>query len=313
MAMSDPDIVQSSRSGVVYRLGHPFRLDGFPTYEAQDSRGRRCWVKQVPSDDEAAIARLRYEAIILGKLEHPSVIRLIDRGRTHAFFFLVLEQTPGHSLRQVMEAAPLPLPLVYSIAAQLADALAYLHTQGIICCMLPPEHLYLDHLGRIVLVDFSAAWDEVAPVRRADTVEHTAYISPEQAGGAAVERRSDIYAYGTLLFELLTGKPPFGGGRGDLALQHLLAPPPDPRALRPDIPPALAALVNRCLAKAPAQRYEQASALIAALRTIEQPANGTPEHRSEPPASLWKRLQHLVTTQDHRLVEERDSWRNNSG
>ena len=269
--MSDAMYLQSTRSGRTYRLGRAFRIGGCLTHEAQDDEGSRCWVKQVPATDEAAIARLRYEAIVLAKLDHPGVVRLLDRGRNRSCFFLVLSPASGRTLLELLEGRPLALPFVLTIATQLAHLLHYLHARGIICRTLAPSAFYADHLGRVTCVDLSMAWDEVSPPDSAELYGNTTYSSPEQISGSVVQRRSDIYSYGVLLFELLTGRPPFqGGNRGDLALQHLLTSPPDVRDMRPDLPQDLAELVGRCLAKSPAQRFPSAASLLEALRVVER-------------------------------------------
>lgn len=269
--------LQSTRSGRTYRLGRAFRIGGRLTHEAQDDQGNRCWVKQVPADDDAAIARLRYEAIVLAKLDHPGVVRLLDRGRNRSCFFLVLSPAPGRALIELLEGRPLALSFVLTVADQLATLLHYLHAQGIICRILTPSAIYADHLGRIAYVDLGMVWDEVSPPDSTEMYGDPKYSSPEQISGAVVQRRSDMYSYGVLLFELLTGRPPFqGSNHGDLALQHLLTPPPNVRELRPDLPSDLAALVDRCLAKLPAQRFPNMTALLGALRSSAAGTAGRP-------------------------------------
>jgi serine/threonine protein kinase len=281
--MNDPNLLENILNGQTYHLGQAVHLGGLLFHKARDRHGQRRWVKQVPADDEAAIARLHYEAILLSKLDHAGVIRLVDRGRSRSCFFLVLEPAPGHSLLQVVKGGPLSIDWAFSIAAQLAELLVYLHGQGIICRTLPPGSLYVDRrLGRVTLVDLSAAWDEVSPPRSGEMVANAAYLSPEEAGGIPAERRSDIYVYGVLLFQLLAGQPPFQGShRGDVALQHLLTSPPDLCALRPDLPQPFADLVAHCLAKTPARRFSDVLALCAALRALERSTAAT-ESRIRP-------------------------------
>lgn len=174
----------------------PFRVGGRLTHEAQDDQGNRCWVKQVPADDDAAIARLRYEAIVLAKLDHPGVVRLLDRGRNRSCFFLVLSPAPGRALIELLEGRPLALSFALTVADQLATLLHYLHAQGIICRILTPSAIYADHLGRIAYVDLSMVWDEVSPPDSTEMYGDPKYSSPEQISGAVVQRRSDMYSYG---------------------------------------------------------------------------------------------------------------------
>jgi serine/threonine protein kinase len=296
--MTEPTVLQSTLSGQRYQLGRSLRIGPSLMHEATDAQARRCWIMLAPAGDDAAIARLRSEATLLGKLQHERLIRLLDRGRSPSWFFLALEPAPGRPLPLLAESGPLPLPLAFSIAVQLAELLAYLHGQGIICRTLPPDSLYVDHVGRAALVDLSAAWDQAAPPV-GEPPPNARYLSPEEVGGAAVERASDMYIYGVLVFELLAGQPPFQGAtRGDLALQHLLEPAPDVRALRPDVPPELAGLLARCLAKAPAQRPAGPAALLTELHALDRqpPVAATDEELANGPSWLngrWKGQQLL--------------------
>ncbi|MBC8162654.1 MAG: serine/threonine protein kinase [Roseiflexaceae bacterium] len=275
--MSDGSLLHSTLSGATYRIGRQLQNGRVQLFEAQDATGARCWIRHVAANDEVAIARLRYEAIVLGKLRHERVIRLLDRGRTSGSFFLALQPATGYRLSQLIDAGPVEIDRVLAIGAQLAELLVYLHDRGAICRTLPPSNLFIDHLNRLVLVDLSAVWDEVSPARSGETITEAAYMSPEEAGGARAERRGDIYGAGLLIFALLTGRPPFEGQhRGDLALQHLLTTPPDLHRLRTDVPPQLAALVARCLSKQPAQRFASARALLDALRAVGSTATLTP-------------------------------------
>jgi serine/threonine-protein kinase len=265
-------LLKSSLSGASYRLGRPVRLGRGTANEAFDAEQRRYWIKSVPASDEAAITALRYEAILLSRYERPGLIRLLDRGRSRDCFFLALEPVAGRPLAELLADGPLSFGRVRTIGVRLAELLGDLHDQGIICRALLPEAISIDHLDRPTLVDLSTAWDEISPPREDAHLVPAAYVAPEQLGGLGVDRRSDIYAFGVLLFDLLTGHPPFqSGNRGDLALKHLLMPPPDLRAQRPDVPEELAAIVTRCLEKPPHHRFPNAEALRSALSPAAVP------------------------------------------
>lgn len=304
--MNETTVLNSTRSGASYHLGASFRIGAYTLHEAHDQEGQRRWIKQVQASDAAAIAQLRYEAIVLGKIQRPGVVTLLDRGRSTSCFFLALDPAPGRLLHQMIEAGPLPLALALGMARHLAELLGALHAQGIICRALTPEMLYADHLGRVTLVDVSLAWDEVAPPRAHPPLENALYLSPEEAGGAPPERASDIYSYGLLLFALLAGQPPFqGSNRGDLALQHLLQPPPRLADLRPDAPPELSQLLARCLAKVPAQRYRDAAGLLAALQLVLS-GDGAASAATEPPANSWHWLFRSLRTPAAATIKEHE-------
>ena len=305
--MSDIHILLSTRSQTTYQIGGTFRVGTEQLYEAHDQHGQRYWIKYVAAQDEAAIARLRYEAIILGKLQHNGIIRLLDRGRNKHVFFLVLEPAHGRSLADITGSKPVPVHTTLNIAIQLTEILHYLHGQGIICRTLTPGSLYLDHLGRITLINLSDTWDEVSPPRTGDVIVNASYLSPEEAGGATAERRSDIYVYGILLFELLAGHPPFqSANRGDLALQHLLTPPPALEEIRPDIPPELATIVRRCLAKSPGQRFSNTIVLQEALQRIGK-TEAEPLPEAQPSITPWRWLRRQTNQQVAHSMEGSES------
>ncbi|NJM05283.1 serine/threonine protein kinase [Candidatus Gracilibacteria bacterium] len=288
--MTEQPLLFSSRSQQSYSLGGSFRVGTCTLIEAIDQRGQRVWIKQAPSDDEVAIARLRYEAIVLSKLTHASVIRLLDRGRTSQCFFLVLEPVPGRPLRQIIDSGPLALTLASSLTMHLADLVLYLHRQNIVCRALPPDICYADHLGRISVVDLGFAHDEMSLSFVDAMPVNGAYLVPEEASGQAVDRRSDLYAYGTLVFELFAGRPPFqGSNQGDLALQHLLTQPVQLASIRADVPPALSELVQRCLAKAPRQRFTDGEELLAALHQANA-ASALSAAGAAPETDSWRGL-----------------------
>lgn len=277
--MSSMVVLHSTRSGQRYRLEREFHIGSFLMHEAYDTNEQPRWVKQVPAESEVAIAWLRYEAIMLSKLKHQTLVKLLDRGRSRSCFFLVLEPAAGRPLLETIATGPAPLAVVTAVARQLVQLLGYFHSCQIVCRELPISAFYLNDTQQLTCVDLSAAWDELSPVR-SDALLNPLYLSPEEAGGGQAERRSDIYAVGVLLFELLVGRPPFQSTqRGDLALHHLLTSPPDVQTFRAEVPPALAEIVRTCLAKRPSQRFPSAEALAEALGSIHYQLNGKHQHQ----------------------------------
>jgi serine/threonine-protein kinase len=264
--MDSAHVLLSTRSGAAYQLGKALPVAGLVYHEALDEVGRVRWIKEVSANDAAAIAGLRNEAILLSKLKHPGIVQLHDRGRNRACFFLVLDAPPGLPLNTLIAQGPLSIDLIYSLAVQIAELLVYLHSQGVLCRVLLPNAFFVDQRGHTVYADLSHAWDEVSPLRRDNLLAFASYLSPEQVGGADADRRGDIYSFGALLFEAISGRPPFqSSNRGDVALQQVLVPAPDVRSLAPETPDDLAALITRCLEKTPERRFSDATALLSAL------------------------------------------------
>ena len=233
-----------------------------------------------PLDDAAA--RLLTEARAIARLSHPNIVAVYDvfyeDGRLH----LVLERVPGQNLRQRLdESGPLPLDHLHDLAAQLSAALAHAHALGVIHRDLKPENVLLAPggtagAGVARLVDFGIARVSGAERLTSDDVAvgTPAYVSPEQARGEMLDGRADLYSLGCLLFEAASGRPPFVADDPLYVVsQHLYGAPQPPSALRPSLPGAWDALILKLLAKTPAERFADANALGAALRSLAQPAH----------------------------------------
>jgi serine/threonine-protein kinase len=228
--------------------------------------------------------RFEREALALAALSHPNIVRLQDYGVTSGLQYLVMELIEGRTLREVIDQdGPLTVPRAIALTRQLAHALAYAHEQNIVHRDLKPLNVLVQALPHqpehLKVLDFGFAkflpgseLEAGAPVTRAGiTFGSPAYISPEQCTGDAIDGRADLYSVGVLLFEMLTGKPPFEGEISDLLRQHIQAAPPR----LADKLPALAdradvqALVDKLLEKSRAQRYANAGDLLAALDEID--------------------------------------------
>lgn len=217
--------------------------------------------------DPATYERFRRESAIGQKLDHPAIPRVLALEESPDGVFLVLEFVEGKTLRNhIWDNAPLPLEEALSIATQLADTLDYLHAHDVYHRDLKPENIIIGPDGRIHIIDFGSALLE--GTRRvtwgfaSSALGTPDYMSPEQIQGKRGDARTDVYALGIILYELLTGTVPF---RGDNALsvmnQHLTATPTPPRKLRPSIPPGVEAIVLKSIRRNPDARYQQAGEL----------------------------------------------------
>ena len=206
----------------------------------------------------AARARLRREYDRLRSLEGAAVVRALGLVEAGDALALVLEELGGPTLGELLRSGPLAIDAALELGASLADALTELHGRGVVHRAIEPRRVVV-RPGGAVLLGLGDA-DEVA--------EASAYLSPEQSGrtGRGVDHRSDLYSLGATLYEALTGQPPFVGDAIALIHGHLARAPRPALELRPELPPALAALVERLLHKSPEERYQDATALAADLR-----------------------------------------------
>jgi serine/threonine-protein kinase len=225
------------------------------------------------------VARFVNEASALSRIGHDHIVGVMDFGRTpEGDFYFIMEYLDGRSLADVIVAeAPFAPARALELALQISDALTAAHAQGIIHRDLKPENVFLVARGKqsefVKVLDFGLAkllHDDGAATQktRAGAVMGTSYyMSPEQCEGAkTIDGRTDIYALGVVLFEMLTGKLPFGGdNEQEVILKQMTLPAPPARSLVPDVPRALDAIVRRALAKAPAERFPNMMAFGEAL------------------------------------------------
>lgn len=242
------------------------------TYRAIDDQTGKTVVVKIPSlaliGDPATFSRYQRELEIGQRLEHPGIQKLIASGQLRGGApYMVLDYVPGESMRAYLSAhAPLPTDEAVRLGAELADTLQYSHERGVVHRDLKPENLYITGQGHIVVGDFGIALLQGARrltfQRLTNTVGTPDYMAPEQVSGERGDARTDVYAVGVLLYEMLTGQVPF---RGDNALavmgQRLTADPPSVRARRREVSPELDAIVRRALARDRDQRYSSMAAL----------------------------------------------------
>jgi serine/threonine-protein kinase len=215
-------------------------------------------------------ARFRQEAKAAGRLAHPNVITVYDVGRQGHVAFMAMELLEGRDLRTVIaERGRLPVAEAIGIAAQVAEGLAYAHEQGVVHRDIKPGNIMILANGLAKIMDFGIARLRVPDVRTRTGVllGSPKYMSPEQVLGQGADGRSDIFSLGVVLYEMLTGTPPFSGDSvSTLMYQIATATPPAPSRSNVEVPPMLDVVIAKALAKKPEERYQSATELAADLR-----------------------------------------------
>src|SRR5271166_668378 len=257
-------------------------------YRARDSALRReVAIKVLPSfvsRDPDRLRRFEQEAQAAAALSHPNILAVHRFGVSEGVPYLVSELLEGSTLRQVLQRGPLPVRKTIDYAVQIAHGLAAAHEQGIVHRDLKPENLFVTKDGRIKILDFGLAKlmqaqpdpDGNAPTMTRGTdpgmvVGTAGYMSPEQVRGKAVDHRTDIFAFGAILYEMLTGKRAFQRSTSAETMTAILNDePPAISQLVQSIPPGLQRVVHRCLEKNPEQRFHSASDLAFALEALSE-------------------------------------------
>jgi beta-lactam-binding protein with PASTA domain/predicted Ser/Thr protein kinase len=269
------------RYRIVRKLGSGGMAD---VYLAEDEElGRRIAIKILNdrhANDESFVERFRREAKNAAGLSHPNIVSIYDRGEAEGTYYIAMEYLDGRSLKELVVArGPLPIPDAIDATRQVLAALRFAHRKGVVHRDIKPHNVMADADGRLKVTDFGIARAGVSQMTEAGSIIGTAqYLSPEQARGAPVDQRSDLYAVGVVLYEMLTGTTPFSGESPvEIAMKHLSDPPRPPSVERPDIPPDLDMVVLRALAKDPDDRFQTAEEMDAELERVSRGAGVTTE------------------------------------
>jgi beta-lactam-binding protein with PASTA domain/predicted Ser/Thr protein kinase len=256
-----------------YELGEVLGFGGMSeVHRGLDTRlGRDVAVKVLRADlarDPQFQMRFRREAQNAAALNHPAIVAVYDTGEVQGDFgplpYIVMEYVDGQTLREIVKTTgPMSQQQVLDVMADVCAALDFSHRHQIIHRDVKPANIMINRAGAVKVMDFgiARALGEGQNVTQTAAVIGTAqYLSPEQARGEAVDARSDVYAAGCVLYELLTGEPPFTGDSPvAVAYQHVREDPKSPSEVNPAVPPALDAIVLKALSKNPANRYQSAA------------------------------------------------------
>jgi eukaryotic-like serine/threonine-protein kinase len=262
-------------------------------YRARDTvLGRTVAIKVLSpeaANDPELGPRILREAKAASRLNHPNIVTVHELGRSGEIEFLVMEYVDGTSLSSHIVTGGLPIDRVVEYAAQVADALAAAHEAGLVHRDVKPGNVMLTASGRVKVLDFglarhlpAAPGAETMPATTEFVTRHgiagtVGYMAPEQIQGQPADARSDVFALGVVMFELLTGRRPFAGESAWATMSATVTTDaPDVSRLRPDTPPALARIVARALARRPEDRYSSARALADQLAALRAPVLSPP-------------------------------------
>ncbi|GGM96996.1 serine/threonine protein kinase [Thermus composti] len=253
-----------------YELLEKVGVGGMATvYKAKDKKTGRLVALKIPQErflgDPRFVRRFHREAEVLSRMDHPNIVKVYEHGQVDGVHFIAMEFLEGEGLDRLIEERRLNLHQAAAILARVADALKHIHAQGIVHRDIKPGNIMVlkgalrekgvDPRG-VRLMDFGIAAGKVL-TRLTITgarIGTPVYMSPEQAKGQKLDHRSDIYSLGIVLYEALTGQPPFTGGYETVIHQQIFQVPTPPKQLRPEIPQGLSDLVLKMLEKDPAKR-----------------------------------------------------------
>lgn len=276
---------------------------------------RRVAVKILRSQytsDEEFVVRFRQEARAAARLSHPNIVSIFDVGCADDVYYIVMEYVPGETLKDYIKREGQIAPQnVLQLAYQVAAALKHAHENKIVHCDIKPHNILLSRDGLAKVTDFgiARAVSSQTSTQVAGVMGSVHYLSPEQARGYGVDAQSDIYSLGVVMYEMLSGAPPFDGPSAiSIAMKHLQEAPAPLSEKAPATPPALIALVEKAMAKKPQDRFATAQTLLQELDSLirQNQTHGdvavVRESKTQPSASfherttamkLWRRLRQL--------------------
>jgi len=270
-------------------------------YKAKDTRLDREVALKFLSDgmaqDQQALERFRREAKAASALNHPNICTVYDIGEESGKAFIVMEYLDGTVLKDLIGGHPMELDRLLEISCEIADALAAAHVKNIIHRDVKPANIFMSEDGHAKVLDFGLAKIAVPDTEESESRTLTVtqpgiamgtlpYMSPEQLHGRAVDHRTDIYSLGAVLYEMATGQGPFLGSTTAELISSILRDTPKPvSGLRAELPMGLERIIERCLAKQPAERYASVRELRGALELLRRQTPSGSQSVSMPDAS----------------------------
>jgi serine/threonine protein kinase len=289
-----------------YEIRAPLGAGGMgEVYRAYDTRlAREVAIKVLPeslTSDPERLRRFEQEARAAAALNHPNILAVYQMATHESVSYMVTELLDGETLRERLRRWPIPLRKAIDYAVQIAHGLAAAHDKGIVHRDLKPENLFVTKDGRVKILDFGLA--KLTPPKESSGADATidlgtepgmvmgtaGYMSPEQVRGKTADHRSDIFAFGTILYEMVTGKQTFRKPTSaDTMAAILNEEPPSVSQIAPTAPPGLQRVVHRCLEKNPEQRFQSSSDLAFALEALSDSAITTPSGVHVPARESWR-------------------------
>src|SRR5215471_17484780 len=286
MGSKDEELGQIEFLGDRYLLQSRIGSGGMATiYRARDLEADRIVavkvLRETYSTDPKFVARFQREARAASALKHPNIVQVYDYGQTNGNYYIVMELIDGTDLRSYLSTYKvLDVDRAIIIAHDVALGLGAAHRRGIVHRDVKPQNVLVGRGGSIKLTDFGIAsvYKDINAERLTTTgmtLGTVQYYAPEQAQGEIVTPAADVYALGIVMYEMLTGHPPFDGDTPvAVAMQHIQDPPTPPSQLNPSIPPVLEEIILHSLEKVPEMRFRDGSQLARALETLGESERG---------------------------------------